>query len=71
MPNLTTHAQNKFELLNRHKVYIREEQLEEVINSPVLLKKRGKLYFAHSDSIGVVYQVEGGVKRVLTFYPIK
>jgi hypothetical protein len=71
MVTLTTYAKNKFELLNRHKVFIREEQLEEVVLSPDSLKKNGKLYFAHRDGIGVVYQIEGGLKRIVTFYPIR
>jgi len=68
---LTTYAQAKFELLNRHKVYIREEQLEEVITTPDSLKKKGKLYFAKKDYIGAVYIVENNNKRVVTFYPLK
>ena len=69
--HLSTYAQSKFELLNKHKVYIREEQLEEVANLPDSIKKRGKFYFAKKDNIGVVYQMEDNVKRVITFYPIK
>lgn len=68
---LSSYAQKKFDILNKHKVYIREEQLVEVIAAPDELKKRGKLFFAKKDGIGVVYQFENGFNKILTFYPFK
>ena len=58
-------------MLNNHKVYIRQEQVEEVVALPDQIKKRGKFFFAHKDGIGVVYQIENETKKILTFYPIK
>lgn len=71
MPILTTYAQSKFDLLNKHKVYIRQEEVEDAIALPDSVKKRGKFYFAHKDSIGVVYQIENETKKIITFYPLK
>lgn len=71
MLSFASYAQQKFDLLNQHKVYIRQEQIEEVVALPDSLKKKGKFYFAKKDNIGVVYQVESEIKRVITFYPLK
>ena len=68
---LTSYAQQKFDLLNKHKVFIRQEQIEDVVTLPDSIKKKGKFYFAKKENIGVVYQIEGEAKRVITFYPVK
>lgn len=68
---LTSYAQSKFDLLNQHGVYIRQEQVEEVVALPDSVKKRGKFYFAKKVGIGVVYVLEGEIKKIITFYPIK
>lgn len=67
----TKYANNKFELLNKHKVYFRKEQIEEAVGAPEKLKRKGKNYFAHKDGVGVVYEKEGGEIKVITFYPVK
>jgi hypothetical protein len=68
---LSSYAQSKFDLLNKHKVFIRQEQIEEAVALPDSVKKRGKFYFAKRDGIGVVYQIENDTKKVVTFYPLK
>lgn len=68
---LSSYAQSKFDLLNKHKVFIRQEQIEEAVALPDTVKKRGKFYFAKRDGIGVIYVLENEVKKVITFYPIK
>jgi len=67
----TKYANKKFELLNKYKVYFRKEQIEDAINTPEKMKKKGKNYFAHKDGVGVVYEKDGGEVKVITFYPIK
>lgn len=67
----TKYAEQKFEILNKHKVYFRKEQIEEAAGAPEKLKRKGKNYFAHKDGVGVVYEKEGGEIRIITFYPIK
>jgi hypothetical protein len=68
---LTPYAQSKFDLLNKHQVYIRQEQVEETVSMPDSVKKRGKFYFAKRDGVGVVYQIENEVKIIITFYPLR
>jgi hypothetical protein len=67
----TTYAQSKFDLLNKHNIFIRQEQVEEAVTLPDSVKKRGKFYFVKRDGIGVVYQIENDTKKVVTFYPLK
>jgi hypothetical protein len=67
----SAYAQHKFDLLNKHKVYIRQEQVEEAAALPDSVKKHGKFFLARKDGIGVAYQIEGGTKKIITFYPIK
>lgn len=67
----TKYAEKKFDILNKHKVYFRKEEIENVVKSPDKLKKKGKNYFAHKDGVGVVYGKDGGEIRVITFYPLK
>ncbi len=67
----TKYANNKFEILNKHKVYFRREQVEETVKMSDKVKKKGRNYFAHKDGVGVVYEKEGGEIKIITFYPIK
>ncbi|MFH1427942.1 MAG: hypothetical protein ABIG60_05465 [Patescibacteria group bacterium] len=67
----TKYAENKFEILNKYKVFFTREQIEEVVNLPDKINKKGKYLVAKKDAIKVVYKKENGVISVLTFYPIK
>jgi hypothetical protein len=67
----TKYALNKFEILNKHSVFIRQEQIENCIENPEKEEKRGSYYFIKKESIGVVYKLEGNIKKIITFYPIK
>lgn len=67
----TKYANNKFEILNKHKVYFRREEVEETVSAPDNLRKSGKNYFAHKDGVGVVYEKEWGEIKVISFYPVK
>ncbi len=64
------YAEQKFELLNAHKVYIRKEEVERVVSSPEKLGKIGTLVTAQADNIKVVYQKESNLIKVITFYPV-
>ncbi len=64
------YAEQKFELLNAHKVYIRKEEIERVIISPEKLGKIGALVTAQADNIKVIYQKESNLIKVITFYPV-
>jgi hypothetical protein len=67
----TKYAEQKFEILNKHKVFITREQVEETVKLPDKTEKKGRLTSACRDGVGVVYKKEGDIIRVLTFYPLK
>jgi DNA-directed RNA polymerase subunit F len=66
----TKYAEQKFDILNAHKVYIRKEEIESILKAPEKSGKISKLFTAQSADIKVVYQKEGSIKKVITFYPI-
>lgn len=67
----TKYAEEKFEILNKHKVYITREQVEGAVKSPDKLEKRGKYMAACRDGVEVIYKKEGEILRVITFFPVK
>lgn len=67
----TKYAEQKFELLNKHKVYFIKEQIEDVVTPPNQVIKKHKYFFAEKDGIKVVYKKEGEVIKIITFYPVK
>lgn len=67
----TKYAENKFEILNKYKVYLRREQIEDAINTPDKISKKGNYLAARKDEIKVVYQKENEVIKIITFYPVK
>jgi hypothetical protein len=71
MITYTSYAEQKFEILNRHKVYITREQIADAILVPDKLNLKDKHACAHKDGVGVVYRKDGEFIRVLTFYPIR
>jgi len=67
----TKYAESKFDILNKYKVYITREQVENTIKSPGKISKKGKYLAARKDDVKVVYKKEDSVIKVITFYPIK
>ena len=67
----TSYANQKFEILNKHKVFFRKEEIEDVIKNPDKTTKKGNYLSVRKDGIKVVYDKREGVARVITFYPIK
>ncbi|MCK5320898.1 hypothetical protein KAJ61_05950 [Candidatus Parcubacteria bacterium] len=67
----TSYANQKFEILNKHKVFFRKEEIEDVIKNPDKTVKKGNYLSVRKDNIKVVYDKREGVARVITFYPIK
>lgn len=67
----TKYSEQKFDILNKHKVFFRKEQIEDVILSPDNITKKGKYFFTQKDGIRAVYKKEGDVIKIITFYPIK
>jgi hypothetical protein len=67
----TKYAEEKFDVLNKHKVYITREQIEDAIASPEKVTKKGSCLAARKEGVKVVYKKEAGVIKVITFYPVK
>jgi hypothetical protein len=65
----TAYANQKFSLLNNHEVFIRKEQVETCLLSPDNRGKIGKYLTAEKSGVKVVYEKEGKLKRIITFYP--
>ena len=66
----SNHAEKKFEILNKHKIYFTHELIEECLSNPDDLGKIGNLNTAKKDNIKVVYKKELELVTVLTFYPV-
>ncbi|MFA6171288.1 MAG: hypothetical protein WCW77_01045 [Patescibacteria group bacterium] len=71
MIHFTKYAEQKFEILNKHNVFITREQVEAAVRLPDKAKKKGKLFSACKDGVEVIYKKEGEIIRVITFFPIK
>ena len=71
MISFTSYANNKFELLNKHKVFFRKEEIEDAICSPTEVKKQSKYFGATKDSVKVIYKKEGEIIKIITFFPVK
>lgn len=71
MIHFTKYAENKFEILNKYKVYFTRETIEDVVLRPDKIKKTGKNLFYQKDDIMVVLKKEKDILKIITFYPIK
>lgn len=67
----TKYAENKFDILNKHKVYFTREMIEDAVGVPDKVGKKGKLLTAQKENIKVIYKKEAEVIKIITFYPIK
>lgn len=67
----TKYAENKFDLLNKHKVFFTREQIESAIGRPDKIGKKGKFMTAQKEGVKVIYKKDGDVLKIITFYPIK
>jgi hypothetical protein len=71
MIHFTKYAEQKFEILNKYKVFFTREQVEDVIKTPAKISKKGNYLSAKNDGLKVVYKKQGGIYKIITFYPIK
>jgi hypothetical protein len=71
MIHFTKYAENKFEILNKYRVFLTREQVQDALNDPDRIRKKGKYLAARKDGLKVVFSKEGNIKRVITFYPVK
>ncbi|MFH1232920.1 MAG: hypothetical protein V1651_03620 [Patescibacteria group bacterium] len=67
----TKYAEQKFDILNRHKVFFTKEQIENTVNIPDKFGKKGQLLTAQQENIKVVYKKDGEIIKIITFYPIR
>ena len=67
----TKYAENKFDILNKHKIFFTREQVEDAVGAPDKIGKKGKLLTAQKESIKVIYKKEGDILKIITFFPIK
>lgn len=67
----TKYAEEKFTLLNRHRVFFTREQIEETLKLPDKTAKKGAYLAARKDGLKVVYKKEGEMLKIITFYPVK
>lgn len=71
----TKHAEDKFEILKRHKFLISKKQVIETLEKPDLIdKSRLPLLIAQRKIdknyvLRVVYKQEFGTLKIITFYP--
>jgi hypothetical protein len=67
----TKYSEQKFDILNRHKVFFTREMVEETVKMPDNVRRKGKFYYAQKDGMKVAYRKERDILKVLTFYPVK
>ncbi|MBU0647106.1 hypothetical protein KKC67_00390 [Patescibacteria group bacterium] len=67
----TKYAEQKFDILNRHKVFFTKEQIENTVNIPDKIGKKGQLLTTQQENIKVVYKKDGEIIKIITFYPIR
>ncbi len=67
----TKYAEQKFDTLNRHKVFFTREQIGNVIGSPEKIQNKDKYISAEKEGIKVIYLQENEVIKIITFYPTK
>ena len=67
----TKYAENKFDILNKHKVFFTREQIEGAVNQPDKTNKKGKLITAQKEGVKVIYKKDGDIFKIITFFPVK
>ena len=65
------YAEEKFDILNKYKVFYTREDIKEVINNPDKTGKKNKFISAEKNNIKVLYKIEAGKKKIVTFYPTR
>ncbi|PIT94217.1 hypothetical protein COU00_00160 [Candidatus Falkowbacteria bacterium CG10_big_fil_rev_8_21_14_0_10_43_11] len=71
MIQFTKYANDKFEILNKYKVFITKEQIEEVLRLPDATRRKGKYLICAKGKLAAVLKIEDGINKVVTFYPTK
>jgi len=67
----TKYAEQKFDILNKYKIFFTKEQVEDAVKIPDKLVKKKTYWTAQKENVAVVYKKEGDIIKIITFYPIK
>jgi hypothetical protein len=67
----STFAEQKFEILNRHKVFVTREDVIDAVSTPDKTNRKGRCFAAYKDGLGVIYKKESEAIKIITFYPVK
>lgn len=67
----TKYSENKFDMLNKHKIFFTREQIEDAVGAPDKIGKKGKLLTAKKENIKVIYKKDGDILKIITFFPIQ
>jgi len=67
----TKYAESKFDILNKHKVFLTREQVEDAVPTPDKTGKKSKLLTAQKNEIKVIYKKDGEILKIITFFPVK
>lgn len=66
----TKYAENKFDILNKHKIFFTREQVKDAIACPDKSSKKNSYLVAQKENIKVIYKKDGEIIKVITFYPV-
>ncbi len=66
----TKYAEEKFDILNKHKVFYTKEQIKDIVLNPDKTEQKNKFYFSQKENIEVVYLKQKKTIKIITFYPI-
>ena len=67
----TKYAEQKFDILNKYKVFFTKELVEDAIKTPDKIVKKKSYWTAHKDGVAAIYKKEGEIIKIITFYPTK
>lgn len=67
----TKYAEQKFDVLNKHKVFFTREQIEDAVAAPEKQNRKGKFIAAQKDGVKVIYKKDGDILKIITFFPVK
>lgn len=67
----TKYAENKFDMLNKHKIFFTREQVEEAVAAPDKQNRKGKFMAAQKEGVKVIYKKDGDMLKIITFFPVK
>ena len=71
MIHYTNYANQKFDILNQHKVFVRKEEVEEAILQPDEVKAQDNFIGAVRENLKVIYRKDGEIIKIITFFPVK